>query len=92
VPRVPGGDITPEQLILIGENPRDFDLSPNHTGGQRIDMFGGAGGSAAGDRRRLVEGVMESGHAYAGRRTVKSCVGSDWWPVRAAGSCKIPST
>ena len=40
VPRVPGGDITPEQLILIGEIARDFELYAKITGGQRIDMFG----------------------------------------------------
>ena len=40
VPRVPGGDITPEQLILIGEIARDFGLYTKITGGQRIDMFG----------------------------------------------------
>ena len=40
VPRVPGGDITPEQLILIGEIARDFNLYTKITGGQRIDMFG----------------------------------------------------
>ncbi len=40
VPRSPGGEITPEQLILIGEIARDFDLYTKITGGQRIDMFG----------------------------------------------------
>jgi nitrite reductase (NADH) large subunit len=40
VPRVPGGDITPEHLILIGEIARDFNLYTKITGGQRIDMFG----------------------------------------------------
>ena len=37
---MPGGDITPEQLILIGEIARDFGLYTKITGGQRIDMFG----------------------------------------------------
>ena len=40
VPRVPGGEITPEQLIVIGEVARDFGLYTKITGGQRIDMFG----------------------------------------------------
>ncbi|NLC98499.1 MAG: FAD-dependent oxidoreductase, partial [Actinomycetales bacterium] len=40
VPRVPGGEITPEGLIIIGEIARDFDLYTKITGGQRIDMFG----------------------------------------------------
>jgi nitrite reductase (NADH) large subunit len=79
VPRVPGGDITPEQLILIGEIARDFDLYTKITGGQRIDMFGARVDQLPEIWRRLVEGGMESGHAYGkSLRTVKSCVGSDW--------------
>lgn len=79
VPRVPGGDITPEHLILIGEIARDFDLYTKITGGQRIDMFGARVDQLPEIWRRLVEGGMESGHAYGkSLRTVKSCVGSDW--------------
>ena len=79
VPRVPGGDITPEQLILIGEIARDFDLYTKITGGQRIDMFGARVEQLPEIWRRLVDGGMESGHAYGkALRTVKSCVGSDW--------------
>jgi nitrite reductase (NADH) large subunit len=79
VPRVPGGDITPEQLILIGEIARDFDLYTKITGGQRIDMFGATVDQLPEIWRRLVDGGMESGHAYGkALRTVKSCVGSDW--------------
>ncbi|MCV7162093.1 nitrite reductase large subunit NirB [Mycolicibacterium brisbanense] len=79
VPRVPGGDITAEQLILIGEIARDFDLYTKITGGQRIDMFGARVEQLPEIWRRLVEGGMESGHAYGkSLRTVKSCVGSDW--------------
>ncbi|BBZ05929.1 nitrite reductase large subunit [Mycolicibacterium doricum] len=79
VPRVPGGDITAEQLILIGEIARDFDLYTKITGGQRIDLFGARVEQLPEIWRRLVEGGMESGHAYGkALRTVKSCVGSDW--------------
>ena len=79
VPRVPGGDITPEQLILIGEIARDFGLYTKITGGQRIDMFGAAVDQLPEIWRRLVDGGMESGQAYGkSLRTVKSCVGSDW--------------
>lgn len=79
VPRVPGGDITPEHLILIGEIARDFDLYTKITGGQRIDMFGARVDQLPDIWRRLVDGGMESGHAYGkALRTVKSCVGSDW--------------
>lgn len=79
VPRVPGGDITPDHLILIGEIARDFGLYTKITGGQRIDMFGARVDQLPDIWRRLVEGGMESGHAYGkSLRTVKSCVGSDW--------------
>ncbi|MET0473981.1 MAG: nitrite reductase large subunit NirB [Mycobacterium sp.] len=79
VPRVPGGDITAEQLILIGEIARDFGLYTKITGGQRIDMFGATVDQLPAIWRRLVDGGMESGHAYGkALRTVKSCVGSDW--------------
>jgi nitrite reductase (NADH) large subunit len=79
VPRVPGGDITPEQLILIGEIARDFGLYTKITGGQRIDMFGARVDQLPDIWRRLVDGGMESGQAYGkSLRTVKSCVGSDW--------------
>jgi nitrite reductase (NADH) large subunit len=79
VPRVPGGDITPAQLILIGEIARDFDLYTKITGGQRIDMFGARVEQLPQIWARLVDGGMESGHAYGkSLRTVKSCVGSTW--------------
>ncbi len=79
VPRSPGGEITPEQLILIGEIARDFDLYTKITGGQRIDMFGARVDQLPEIWRRLVEGGMESGQAYGkSLRTVKSCVGSTW--------------
>jgi nitrite reductase (NADH) large subunit len=79
IPRVPGGDITPEQLILIGEIARDYGLYTKITGGQRIDMFGATVDQLPKIWMRLVEGGMESGHAYGkSLRTVKSCVGIDW--------------
>ncbi len=79
VPRVPGGDIKPEHLILIGQIAQDFGLYTKITGGQRIDMFGARVDQLPEIWRRLVEGGMESGHAYGkALRTVKSCVGTDW--------------
>jgi nitrite reductase (NADH) large subunit len=62
-PRVPGGDITAEQLILIGEIARDFGLYTKITGGLRIDMFGASVDQLPEIWRRLVDGGMESGHA-----------------------------
>ncbi|SON59347.1 Nitrite reductase [NAD(P)H] [Mycobacterium simulans] len=79
VPRVPGGDIKPEHLILIGQIAQDFGLYTKITGGQRIDLFGARVDQLPLIWKRLVDGGMESGHAYGkALRTVKSCVGSDW--------------
>jgi nitrite reductase (NADH) large subunit len=79
VPRVPGGEITPEKLIVIGEVARDFGLYTKITGGQRIDMFGARVEQLPDIWRRLVDAGFESGHAYGkALRTVKSCVGSTW--------------
>jgi nitrite reductase (NADH) large subunit len=79
VPRVPGGEITPERLIVIGEVARDFDLYTKITGGQRIDLLGARLEQLPAIWRRLVDAGFESGHAYGkSLRTVKSCVGSTW--------------
>lgn len=79
VPRVPGGEILPEHLILIGQIAQDYGLYTKITGGQRIDMFGARLEQLPSIWKRLVEAGMESGHAYGkSLRTVKSCVGSDW--------------
>ncbi|MEU7133600.1 nitrite reductase large subunit NirB [Streptomyces sp. NPDC046261] len=79
VPRVPGGEITPEGLITIGEIARDFGLYTKITGGQRIDMFGATVDQLPLIWRRLVDAGFESGHAYGkSLRTVKSCVGQTW--------------
>ncbi|UNI22609.1 Nitrite reductase (NAD(P)H) [Purpureocillium takamizusanense] len=79
VPRVPGGEITPDRLVVIGEVARDFGLYTKITGGQRIDMFGARKQDLPAIWARLIAAGMESGHAYAkSLRTVKSCVGSTW--------------
>ena len=79
VPRIPGGEITPEKLIVIGEVARDFGLYTKITGGQRIDLLGARVEQLPAIWRRLVEAGFESGHAYGKAvRTVKSCVGSTW--------------
>ncbi|WP_030383278.1 MULTISPECIES: nitrite reductase large subunit NirB [unclassified Streptomyces] len=79
VPRIPGGEITPEKLIVIGEIARDFGLYTKITGGQRIDMFGARVEQLPLIWTRLVDAGFESGHAYGkALRTVKSCVGQTW--------------
>jgi nitrite reductase (NADH) large subunit len=79
VPRIPGGEITPDKLIVIGEVARDFNLYTKITGGQRIDLFGARVEQLPAIWQRLVDAGFESGHAYGkALRTVKSCVGSTW--------------
>ncbi|MEU4379636.1 nitrite reductase large subunit NirB [Micromonospora echinofusca] len=79
VPRIPGGEITPEKLVVIGEVARDFGLYTKITGGQRIDLFGARVEQLPQIWRRLVDAGFESGHAYGkALRTVKSCVGETW--------------
>jgi nitrite reductase (NADH) large subunit len=79
VPRIPGGEITPEKLIVIGEVARDFRLYTKITGGQRIDLLGARVEQLPAIWRRLVDAGFESGHAYGkALRTVKSCVGTTW--------------
>jgi nitrite reductase (NADH) large subunit len=79
VPRVPGGEITPEKLIVLGEVAREFNLYSKITGAQRIDLFGARLDQLPHIWRRLIDAGFESGHAYGkALRTVKSCVGSTW--------------
>jgi nitrite reductase (NADH) large subunit len=79
VPRVPGGEITPDQLIAIGEVARDFGLYTKITGGQRVDLLGARVEQLPAVWERLLDAGLESGHAYGKAvRTVKSCVGSTW--------------
>lgn len=79
VPRIPGGEITPDQLIALGEIARDFGLYAKITGGQRVDLFGAKLGELPVIWQRVLDAGMESGHAYGkSLRTVKSCVGDTW--------------
>lgn len=79
VPRMSGGEVTPEKLIVIGTVAKKWNLYTKVTGGQRIDMFGARKQDLPEIWQELIDGGMESGHAYAkSLRTVKSCVGTTW--------------
>jgi len=79
VPRVPGGEITPDQLMTIGAVAKKYDLYTKITGGQRIDLFGAQVHELPLIWKELIDAGFESGHAYGkSLRTVKSCVGSTW--------------
>ncbi len=79
VPRIPGGEITPQKLIAIGRVAQRYDLYTKITGGQRIDLFGAQVHELPLIWGELIAAGFETGHAYGkALRTVKSCVGSTW--------------
>ncbi|MHB0777131.1 nitrite reductase large subunit NirB [Halomonas sp. WWR20] len=79
VPRIPGGEITPDKLIAIGAVAKKYNLYTKITGGQRIDLFGAQLHDLPDIWAELIEAGFETGHAYGkSTRTVKSCVGSTW--------------
>lgn len=79
VPRIPGGEITPDKLMAIGRIAKKYNLYTKITGGQRIDMFGARVEQLPDIWEELIDEGFESGHAYGkALRTIKSCVGSTW--------------
>ncbi|WP_298502428.1 nitrite reductase large subunit NirB [uncultured Maribacter sp.] len=79
VPRIPGGEITPDKLIALGEIAKKYDLYTKVTGGVRIDLFGATLNQLPLIWKELISHGFESGHAYGkSLRTVKTCVGSTW--------------
>lgn len=79
VPRIPGGEITPEKLLVIAQVGLKYNLYTKITGGQRIDLFGAHLSDLPAIWEELINAGFESGHAYGkALRTVKSCVGSTW--------------
>ncbi len=79
VPRIAGGEITPDKLIVLGEVAKKYNLYTKITGGQRVDLFGARSEQLPLIWRELVDAGFETGHAYGkSLRTVKSCVGSTW--------------
>ncbi len=79
VPRMPGGEVTPEGLIAVGQVAKKYGLYTKITGGQRVDLFGARVEQLPFVWEELIAAGFESGHAYGkALRTVKSCVGSTW--------------
>jgi nitrite reductase (NADH) large subunit len=79
VPRVAGGEITPDKLIALGEVAKEYNLYTKITGGQRVDLFGAQLHELPLIWKKLIDAGFETGHAYGKAiRTVKSCVGSTW--------------
>ena len=79
IPRIAGGEVTADKLIVIGSVAKKYGLYTKITGGQRIDLFGAKKHDLPAIWQELVDGGLESGHAYAkSLRTIKSCVGTTW--------------
>jgi nitrite reductase (NADH) large subunit len=79
VPRIAGGEITPDKLIVLGQVAKKYKLYTKITGGQRVDLFGARVEQLPPIWEELIAAGFETGHAYAkSLRTVKSCVGSTW--------------
>ena len=79
VPRVPGGEITADKLIVLGQVAKEFNLYTKITGGQRVDLFGARMEQLPDIWTQLVQAGFETGHAYGkSLRTVKSCIGNNW--------------
>ena len=90
IPRVPGGEITAAQLIVLGNVAAEFDLYCKITGGQRIDLLGARIDQLPEIWRLLIDAGFESGHAYGkALRTVKSCVGTNWCRYGVQDSTKL---
>ena len=79
VPRITGGEISPDMLIALGKVGKKHNLYTKITGGQRVDLFGARVDQLPVIWKELIDAGFESGHAYGkSLRTVKSCVGSTW--------------
>jgi len=79
VPRMPGGEVTADGLIAVGQIAKKYGLYTKITGGQRVDLFGARVEQLPPIWEELIAAGFESGHAYGkSLRTVKSCVGSTW--------------
>jgi nitrite reductase (NADH) large subunit len=79
VPRMAGGEVTPDGLIAVGQVAKKYGLYTKITGGQRVDLFGARVEQLPFIWEELIAAGFETGHAYGkSLRTVKSCVGSTW--------------
>lgn len=79
IPRIPGGEITPEKLGVIADVAKDYGLYTKINGAQRIGLYGARLEQLPEIWQRFVDAGFESGQAYGkSLRNVKSCIGSSW--------------
>lgn len=79
IPRIPGGEITPEKLGVIADVAKEYGLYTKVNGAQRIGLYGARLEQLPEIWQKFVDAGFESGQAYGkSLRNVKSCIGSSW--------------
>ncbi|TCS39770.1 nitrite reductase large subunit NirB [Reinekea marinisedimentorum] len=79
IPRIAGGEITPEKIMKFGEIAAEFNLYTKVVSAQRIGMFGAQVHELPQIWQKLIDAGFETGQAYGkSLRNVKSCIGSTW--------------
>ncbi|MGF1683620.1 nitrite reductase large subunit NirB [Photobacterium minamisatsumaniensis] len=79
IPRMAGGEVTPEGLKAVAEVASDYNLYTKITGAQRIGLFGAQKDDLPAIWNKLISAGFETGQAYAkALRMAKTCVGSTW--------------
>nr|MDT0250919.1 nitrite reductase large subunit NirB [Endozoicomonas sp.] len=79
IPRMPGGEVTPEGLAAVAHVAKEYNLYTKITGAQRIGLFGARKEHLPEIWEHLISAGFETGQAYAkALRMAKTCVGSSW--------------
>jgi len=79
IPRMAGGEVTPQALGVLAAVAEEYKLYTKVTGAQRIGLFGAQKDDLPQIWRKLIEAGFETGQAYAkALRMAKTCVGSTW--------------
>ncbi|AQM70676.1 Nitrite reductase [NAD(P)H] [Vibrio campbellii] len=79
IPRMAGGEVTPQALGALANVAAEYNLYTKVTGAQRIGLFGAQKDDLPEIWRKLIEAGFETGQAYAkALRMAKTCVGSTW--------------
>ncbi|HHX8583579.1 TPA: nitrite reductase large subunit NirB [Vibrio diabolicus] len=79
IPRMAGGEVTPQALGALASVAAEYNLYTKVTGAQRIGLFGAQKDDLPEIWRKLIDAGFETGQAYAkALRMAKTCVGSTW--------------
>jgi nitrite reductase (NADH) large subunit len=79
IPRMAGGEVTPQALAALASVAEEYQLYTKVTGAQRIGLFGAQKDDLPAIWKKLIAAGFETGQAYAkALRMAKTCVGSTW--------------